>query len=109
MLAIRINAEGDNDSYKRMRNNESLQPDAVLNRTLEPSFWRAGIADVSFHELRMPFTSRLLSRGAAIFDVHHLLGHASVKTTEKAYAAFVRNERFKQPIDLLDQPVMPNI
>jgi len=26
-----------------------------------------------------------LSRGAAITDVQHLLGHASVKTTEKAY------------------------
>jgi hypothetical protein len=33
--------------------------------------------------------------------------HASVKTTEKAYAAFVKKERFKQTIDLLDQPVMP--
>jgi hypothetical protein len=30
-----------------------------------------------------------LSRGAAITDVQHLLGHASVKTTGRAYAAFV--------------------
>jgi len=37
------------------------------------------------------------------------LGHASVKTTEKAYAAFVKNERFKQPIDLLDQRVLPTL
>jgi len=35
--------------------------------------------------------------------VQHLLGHASVKTTEKT-AAFVKNERFKQTIDLLDEP-----
>jgi len=48
-----------------------------------------------------------LSRGAAITDVQHLLGHASVTTTEKAYAAFVKNERFKQTIDLLDKPVVP--
>jgi len=48
-----------------------------------------------------------LSRGAAITDVQHLLGHASDKTTEKAYAAFVKNERFKQTSDLLDQPVLP--
>ena len=59
------------------------------------------------HNLRKTFATRLLSRGAAIADVHHLLGHASVKTTEKAYAAFVKNERFKQTIDLLNQPVRP--
>jgi site-specific recombinase XerD len=50
-----------------------------------------------------------LSRGAAITDVQHLLGHASVKTTEKAYAAFVKNERFKQTIDLLDTPTQPKL
>jgi len=50
-----------------------------------------------------------LSRGAAITDIQHLLGHASVKTTEKAYAAFVKNERFKQTIDSLDQLVLPKL
>ena len=43
----------------------------------------------------------------AITDVQHLLGHASVKTTEKVYAACVKNERFKQTIDLLDEPKQP--
>jgi hypothetical protein len=38
-----------------------------------------------------------------------LLGHASVKTTERAYAAFVKNERFKQTIDLLDTPTQPKL
>jgi len=62
---------------------------------------------MSSHNLRKTFATRLLSRGAAITDVQHLLGHASVKTTEKVYAAFVKNERFKQTIDLLDQPMLP--
>ena len=79
------------------------------NRALEAAFRRAGITDVSSHNLRKTFATRLLSRGAAITDVQHLLGHSSVKTTEKAYAAFVKNERFKQTIDLLDQPVMPKL
>ena len=74
------------------------------NRALEAAFRRAGTTDVSSLNLRKSFATRLLSRGAAITDVQHLLGHASVKTTEKAYAAFVKNERFKQTIDLLDQP-----
>ena len=78
---------------------------AQNNRALEAAFKRAGLDDVSSHNLRKTFATRLLSRGAAITDVQHLLGHASVKTTEKAYAAFVKNERFKQTIDLLDKPV----
>ena len=65
--------------------------------------------DISSHNLRKTFATRLLSRDAVITDVQHLLGHASVRTTEKAYAAFVKNERFKQTIDLLDKPVMPKL
>ena len=79
------------------------------NRALEAAFRRSGVTDVSSHNLRKTFATRLLSRGAAITDVQHLLGHASVKTTEKAYAAFVKNERFKQTIDLLDKPVQPQL
>lgn len=78
------------------------------NRALEAAFERAGL-DVSCHKLRKTFATRLLSRGAAITDFQHLLGHASVKTTEKAYAAFVRNERYKQTIDLLDEPKQPEL
>ena len=70
---------------------------------------RANVTDISSHNLRKTFATRLLSRGAAITDVQHLLGHASVKTTDKAYAAFVKNERFKQTIDLLDKPVQPQL
>jgi len=54
------------------------------NRALEAAFRRAGVTDVSSHNLRKTFATRLLSRGAAITVVQHLLGHASVKTTEKA-------------------------
>ena len=81
---------------------------AALVNTLA-AFRRAGVTDVSSHNLRKTFATRLLSRGAAITDVQHLLGHASVKTTEKAYAAFVKNERFKQTIDLLDKPMQPKL
>ena len=77
------------------------------NRALEAAFKRAGLTDVSSHNMRKTFATRLLSRGAAITDVQHLLGHTSVKTTEKAYAVFVKNERFKQTIDLLDTPAVP--
>ena len=32
-----------------------------------------------------------------------------MKTTERAYADFVKNERFKQTIDLLDEQVVPKL
>jgi integrase len=77
------------------------------NCALTAAFRRAGLTDVSPHCLRKTFATRLLSRGAAITDVQHLLGHASVKTTERTYAALIRNERYKQSIELLDQPNQP--
>lgn len=79
------------------------------NRALTAAFIRAGLTDISPHCLRRTFATRLLSRGAAITDVQHLLGHASVTTTEKAYAAFVRNERFLKTIELLDRPNQPTL
>jgi integrase len=81
----------------------------VFPRAGRAAFRRAGLTDVSSHNMRKTFATRLLSSGAAITDVQHLLGHASVKTTERAYAAFVKNERFKQTIDLLDKPVVPKL
>ena len=79
------------------------------NYSLEGAFRRAGLEDVSSHNLRKTFATRLLNRGAAITDVQHLLGHSSVKTTERSYSAFIKNERFKQTIDLLDEQVVPRL
>ena len=90
---------GRNGGHKTIQN----------NRALEAVFRRAGLTDISTHNMRKTFATRLLSRGAAITDVQHLLGHASVKTTERAYAAFVKNERYKQTIDLLDKPTLPKL
>jgi site-specific recombinase XerD len=81
----------------------------IFPRTDRTSFRRAGVTDVSSHNLKKTFATRPLNRGAAFTDFQNLLGDASVKTTEKAYAAFVKNERFKQTIDLLDQPVQPRL
>jgi len=59
--------------------------DTIQNsRALEAAFRRAGVTDVSSQILRKTVATRLLSRGVAITEFQHLLGHASVKTTEKA-------------------------
>ena len=84
--------EGVNGSHKTVRN----------NRALTAAFKRAGVEGVSSHNARTTFATRLLNRAAAITDVQHLLGHASVKTTERAYAAFIKNDRFKKAVELLN-------
>ena len=107
LLTILLNRQktvaGEDVSPGRYGGHKTIQN----NRALEAAFRRAGLTDVSSHNMRKTFATRLLSRGAAITDVQHLLGHASVKTTERAYAAFVKNERFMQTIDLLDTPAVP--
>jgi len=44
------------------------------------------IRDARFHDLRRTFGLNLLIKGMPIFQVSKLLGHSSVKTTEKHYA-----------------------
>jgi hypothetical protein len=78
------------------------------NRALEAAFRRAGVTDVSSQILRKTVATRLLRRGAAITEFPHLLGHASVKSTQNTYAALAKNERFRRTIGLLDQPVVPS-
>ena len=77
------------------------------NHVLEASLRKAGFDDLSSHNLRKRFATRLLNHDAAIPVVQLLLGHASVKTTELAYATFVKNESFKQTTDLLNEPKQP--
>jgi len=49
------------------------------NRALEAAFERAGLTDVSSHNMRKTFATRLLSRGAAITDVQHLFGQPRLR------------------------------
>ena len=81
--------------------------------TILQGFPTKGITDSVWHQNNYQSSARAyknsLGRSAAITDVQHLLGHASVKTTERAYAAFVKNKRFKLTIDLLDEPVLPKL
>ena len=49
----------------------------------------AGVADVHPHRFRDTFAKELLVKGATMRTVQLLLGHKSIRTTEKHYAAFV--------------------
>jgi len=47
---------------------------------------RAGVVDVQFHDLRRYLASEMLEAGGRMEDVKTQLGHADVRTTQRAYA-----------------------
>jgi len=57
--------------------------------------------DLTLHNLRHTFATRLLQRSASLFAVSKLLGHASVKTTERYYAHAIPTD-FRREADLID-------
>jgi site-specific recombinase XerD len=57
----------------------------------------------SVHTLRHSFATYLLERGTDIRYIQHILGHASVKTTEiYTHITTKGNEQIKSPLDHLD-------
>ena len=73
-------------------------------RFIVPCFEAAGIprnGHMLAHRLRDTFACELLTAGVGLDDVSKLLGHKSIKTTEKSYAPWVRGRQ-----DRLDELVM---
>jgi integrase len=60
-------------------------------RTFRKLFQLAKVPDGHPHRFRDTFAVRLLNSGAKMEDVSILLGHRSLKITEKHYAPFVRS------------------
>jgi integrase/recombinase XerD len=56
-------------------------------------FDTAGMPDGHSHQLRDTFACDLLTKGVGIEDVSKLLGHSSVKVTEKHYSAWVQSRQ----------------
>ena len=50
------------------------------------------IQNARFHDLRRIFGYNLIKQGMSIFKVSKLLGHASVRTTEKHYAPLIATD-----------------
>ena len=61
-----------------------------LERSLKSMFTKAGLPDGHAHRFRDTFAVELLLAGTPIDDVRILLGHSSVKISEKHYAPWVK-------------------
>ena len=60
---------------------------------LKKVFVLAGIPDGHGHRLRDTFAVELLQRGVSLQDVSILLGHRSIRTTEKHYSPWVKSRQ----------------
>lgn len=54
-----------------------------LPKSWEPSLQKAGIQDFHWHDLRHTFASRLMMKGAELYEVMRLLGHTNIETTQR--------------------------
>jgi len=64
-------------------NPETGQPLKDVKRSFPGSVRRAGIEGLRFHDLRHTFASRLVETGVDLITVKELLGHHSVRVTER--------------------------
>ena len=62
----------------------------------------AGLKDVNVHALRKTFGSLLIQSGEAdLYTVSKLLGHSSIKTTERYYVDLL-DENYHKSVKILD-------
>jgi integrase/recombinase XerD len=65
----------------------------VWERAMRRIFRSAGIINGHSHQLRDTFAVALLSKGVPIEEVAKLLGHSSIRTTERSYSPWVRTRQ----------------
>jgi integrase len=70
---------------------------------LQKAAKRAGIPHIGPHDLRHTFGHRFLARGGNLYVLSKLLGHASVKVTEKHYAYLSQEDIATKMLAVMDR------
>ena len=71
-----------------------------INKAWRNLMEQAGIENFRFHDLRHSFASKLVMRGADLYVVKELLGHASIETTQRY--AHLAPEHKARAVELLN-------
>lgn len=87
-----LNVLNGNPRYVFWNTGTGKEQSAVTNwqHDLREVFRKAGFAEGHPHQLRDTFAVDLLRNGVPLEEVSKLLGHESIKTTEKSYAKWVQ-------------------
>jgi len=64
-------------------NHKTGKPFKDVKKAFQGACRREGIEDLRFHDLRHTFASRLVQRGVDLITIKDLLGHSSVRVTER--------------------------
>jgi site-specific recombinase XerD len=73
----------DNESEFVFSNPVTGKPYVDLKKAFKTACEEAGISGLRFHDLRHTFASRLVENGVDLITVKDLLGHSTVKVTER--------------------------
>lgn len=81
-LLLRLKSEEDSGEFVFV-NPDTGKPFLDLKRAFKGACKKAAIEDLRFHDLRHTFASRLVENGVDLITVKDLLGHSTVKMTER--------------------------
>ena len=81
------------ESHYLFINPRTLEPLQELKRSFKTACKKIRIEDLRFHDLRHTFASRLIEKGVDIITVKEILGHSSVRVTERyTHSSFPQKE-----------------
>lgn len=80
---------------------DNREPFTRLDRSFKTALKRAGITNFRFHDTRHTFAAYLAMEGISIYTISKLLGHSSVKVTERY--AHLSPEHTRGAVELLDR------
>jgi integrase len=86
-------------------NSKTGSPFADVKKSFNATCKKAGINQLRFHDLRHTFASRLVENGVDLITVKDLLGHRSVKTTERYTHSY--QEQKRRAVESLAQETTP--